>query len=373
MSAALTNLLAFIVAISVLVAVHEFGHYIVGRWAGMKVLRFSIGFGRPVWTHVAGRDRTEYCLSAIPLGGYVKFLDEREGPVDPADQGRAFNHRPIPSRIAVLLAGPFFNFLFAAIAYWVLFISGVPTVKPSVGEVAAGSYAAQAGLQFGDRILKVGERDAADWETALVSILDEMVSTGRVPLELESEDGWVRTAVLDVGDDASRLTEPGLLFEGLGFSPWQPPAVIGSIDESGAAAAGGIALGDRIVEIDGDPVRSFADLQRIVSARPDEMVAIVVLRGTETLGLELRLGSREQNGVRTGFLGVGISNEVQDYWYVRKHGPVAAVGEAIQRTWASTAFTVRMFARMFTGDVSIRTSADRSILPSLPVTRRPGG
>ncbi len=354
MIAALTNLLAFVVAISVLVAVHEFGHYIVGRWRGMKVLRFSIGFGRPVWTRVAGKDRTEYCISAIPLGGYVKFLDEREGPIDPVDQGRAFNHRPIPSRIAVLLAGPLFNFLFAVIAYWALFISGVPTVKPAVGQVDPGSYAAQAGLQFGDQILKVGERQATDWETALVSILDEMVSTGSVPLELESDDGWIRTVVIEVGDDATRLTEPGLLFEGLGFKPWQPPAVIGSMDESGAAKAGGLREGDQIVEIAGEPINSFGDLQRVVSARPDDAVSITVLRGGEKRVLELVLGSREQDGERSGFLGVAISTDVQDYWYVRKHGPVAAIGEALHRTWASTAFTVRMFARMISGDVSVR-------------------
>ena len=354
MTAALTNLLAFIVSISVLVAVHEFGHYIIGRFCGMKVLRFSIGFGKPVWTRVAGADRTECCISAIPLGGYVKFLDEREGPVEPADQGRAFNHRPVSSRIAVLLAGPFFNFLFAAVAYWVLFVNGIPTVKPAVGQVDSGSYAAQAGLHYGDRILKVGEREAADWETVLVSILDEMVSTGRVPLELEGEDGWVRTAVIEVGDDAARLTEPGMLFKGLGFWPWQPPAVVGSLDESGAARAGGIREGDKIVEIDGEKVASFGDLQRIVSARPDQPVSITVLRGTETKVIELVLGSREQDGVRSGFLGIGVSTDVQDYWYVRKHGPITAIGEALQRTWGSTAFTVRMFGRMITGDVSIR-------------------
>ncbi|GMR17563.1 MAG: sigma E protease regulator RseP [Gammaproteobacteria bacterium] len=354
MIAALTNLLAFVVAISVLVAVHEFGHYIVGRWRGMKVLRFSIGFGRPVWTRVAGKDRTEYCLSAIPLGGYVKFLDGREGPVAAADQGRAFDHRPIPSRIAVLLAGPLFNFLFAVIAYWALFVNGVPTVRPAVGVVQEGSYAAQAGLQFGDRILKVGERPATDWETALVSILDEMVGSGKVPLQLEGEDGWVRTTVIDVGDDAARLTEPGLLFEGLGFTPWQPPAVIGSLDPSGAAQAGGLQEGDRIVGIDGEPVNSFADLQRSVSARPDQQVSINVLRAGTPQTFELQLGGRDRDGVRSGFLGVGVSTAVRDYWYVRQYGPVAAVGEALQRTWTSTAFTVRMFGRMITGDVSIR-------------------
>ena len=350
----LTNLLAFIVAISVLVAVHEFGHYIVGRWCGMKVLRFSIGFGKPVLTHVGGADRTEYCISAIPLGGYVKFLDEREGPIDEADQGRAFTHRPIPARIAVLLAGPLFNFLFALLAYWVLFINGVPTIKPMVGPVTAGSYAEDAGLQYGDRILKVGEREAVDWETALVTILDEMVSTGRVPVELESEDGWVRTTVIDVGDDATRLTEPGLLFDGLGFRPWQPPAVIGSVDETGAAFAGGIIEGDRITSIAGEPVASFVDLQRIVSARPDEAVAIVLQRGGAEVELNLTLGSRENDGVRSGFLGVGITNGGSDYWYLRQFGPVNAIGESLQRTWSATAFTVRMFGRMITGDVSIR-------------------
>jgi regulator of sigma E protease len=130
----LSNVLAFIVAISILVAVHEFGHYIVGRWAGMKVLRFSIGFGKPILSWVRGEDRTEYCVSAIPLGGYVRFLDSREGEVAPEDTGRAFDQRPIPARIAVLLAGPAFNFLFAILAYWVVFVGGVPTVLPAIGD-----------------------------------------------------------------------------------------------------------------------------------------------------------------------------------------------------------------------------------------------
>ncbi|MGB5738490.1 MAG: RIP metalloprotease RseP, partial [Woeseia sp.] len=206
---ALTSLAAFIVAISVLVAIHEFGHYLVGRLCGMKVLRYSIGFGKPLLTKVAGADKTEYCISAIPLGGYVKFLDGREGPVGDADQGRAFNQRPIFQRILVLLAGPAFNFLFAVLAYWALFINGVPTVRPAVGVVESGSYAADAGLQYGDRIKTVGDRQASDWEAVLVTMLDDLVSDGAVELGLEGEDGWERTVMLDVGDDRARLTEPG--------------------------------------------------------------------------------------------------------------------------------------------------------------------
>ncbi|MEX2124147.1 MAG: RIP metalloprotease RseP [Woeseia sp.] len=354
MSAVLINLLSFMVAISVLVAVHEFGHYLVGRLCGMKVLRFSIGFGKPIWTWIGGRDRTEYCVSAIPLGGYVKFLDEREGPVQPADQGRAFNHRPVPARIAVLLAGPVFNFLFAVLAYWVLFINGVPTVRPAVGEVTPGSYADVAGLEYGDRIIAVGEREASDWETALVAMLGEMVDNGKVTLELEGEDGWQRSAVLDVGNDRARLTVPGVLFEGLGFVPWQPPAVVGRVEEQGAASAAGILEGDRITGIAGNPIVNFSDLQDVVAARPGEAVSVRLIRDGEERLLDLRLGSREVDGEVVGFMGVGIAPTAGDHWYVRKFGPVSAIGESVERTWNSTGFTVRMLARMVTGDVSIK-------------------
>ena len=206
----MTSILSFVVAISVLVAIHEFGHYIVGRWSGMKVLRFSIGFGKPIWSRRGGKDDTEYCIASIPLGGYVKYLDSREGQVDSEDQGRAFNHRPIPQRIAVLLAGPLFNFLFAILAYWVLFMPGVMVLKPAVGEVTDGSYADQAGLRYGDKIVAVGGDTVSDWEQALVAILDSMVSTGRVPLALEDANGGHRREIIEVGEDRTRLTEPGL-------------------------------------------------------------------------------------------------------------------------------------------------------------------
>jgi len=350
----LTNILAFVVAISVLVAVHEFGHYIVGRWCGMKVLRFSIGFGKPIWTRIAGADKTEYCLSAIPLGGYVRFLDEREGPVEAEDIGRAFTHRPVVLRIAVLLAGPLFNFLFAILAYWVLFVNGVPTMKPAVGEVLENSYAAEAGLQYGDRILQVGQRDAVDWETALVAMLDTMLTDGRIELRLESDDGRTRTAIIDVRDDATKLTEPGILFEGLGFFPWQPPATVGSISDDGAAAAAGILAGDRITSIDGERVSSFSDLQRIVAERPDQFVYVTVIRGGESFILPVTLGHIDNDGVRSGLLGVGLNRAEGDFWYMRQYGVFAAVGQSLKQTWSSTAFTFSMFARMLTGEVSIK-------------------
>ena len=354
MGNALISLLAFVVAISVLVAIHEFGHYIVGRWLGMKVLRFSIGFGKPIIMWVRGKDQTEYCVSAIPLGGYVRFLDGREGPVEQKDEGRAFDHRPIPSRIAVLLAGPAFNFLFALIAYWVIFVGGVPTLLPAVGDVEPGSYAARAGLQLGDRIIAVGDTETPDWETTLVAMLDQMVAEGAVPLTLENEDGRQRKATILVGDDASRLTEPGLLFEGLGFFPWRPEAVIAAISEGGAASRVDLEAGDRITSVDGQAVRTSADLIAEVSARPDQSVMLEYYRDDLFRSVQIVIGSEDVDGQQIGRIGVSISNDFGDFAYLRKYGPLDSVTRSAEKTWATMAFTVRMLGRMVTGDVSIK-------------------
>ncbi|MDJ0757751.1 MAG: RIP metalloprotease RseP [Woeseiaceae bacterium] len=353
----LSSILAFVVAISVLVAVHEYGHYIVGKWSGMKVLRFSIGFGKPLYKKVAGPDQTEYCISAIPLGGYVRFLDSREAAVDPSDDGRAFDQRPIPLRIATLLAGPFFNFAFAIVAYWALFIYGVPTVVPAVGEVEPESYAAEAGLLPGDRIIAVGDRETADWEATLLAMLDRMVATGSIPLTLEDDDGFRRQTAINVGDDASRLTEPGLLFDGLGFRPWgvsDIPAIIGELTEDSPAGNAGLVSGDRITRIDGVTIDNFSDLVEAVSTRADRSVEVVYERGGETFDTVVNIASMERDGQTVGRLGVAAGVGGTDYVYLKQFGPLDSVGRAIQRTWDSTLFTVRMLARMVTGDVSVK-------------------
>jgi regulator of sigma E protease len=354
MGDALTSLLAFIVAISVLVAVHEYGHYIVGRWCGMKVLRFSIGFGKPIWSWVRGEDRTEYCISAIPLGGYVRFLDGREGPVEPEDEGRAFNHRPIPARIAVLSAGPLFNFMFAIVAYWALFLSGIPTLQPAVGNVAPDSHASRAGLEFGDKIVAVGDVSTADWESTMVNIFDQMVANGRIPLTLETENGRQRRETITVGEDASRLTEPNMLFEGLGFEPWQPPAVIGELIADGAAAGAGLSAGDRITYVDGEQIRNYGDLVAVVTTRAGKAVAVEYERGGQNHAVDLVIGEQVVDGQTRGLLGVRASSDISQYYYLRKFGPIESINQAAQRTWTSTMFTLRMLGRMVTGDVSIK-------------------
>ena len=354
MGDALTSLLAFIVAISLLVAIHEFGHYIVGRWVGMKILRFSIGFGKPIWSWVRGADKTEYCIASIPMGGYVRFLDGREGPVEPEDEGRAFDHRPIGARILVLLAGPLFNFLFAIVAYWALFVTGIPTTQPAVGAVSPDSYAERAGLEFGDKIVAVGGVATGDWETALVNLFDRMVAEGEVPLLLEDTSGRQRRANIVVGDAAARLTEPNMLFEGLGFAPWQPPVIISELSPGGAAERSGLRVDDRITAVDGQSVNNYSELINVVSARPGRQVSIEFMRDGGKGRVDAVLGEQTVDGEIRGLLGVRGSNDFGDYAYLRKFGAVESVGEAISRTWTSMGFTLRMLGRMVTGDVSIK-------------------
>ncbi|MEJ2275188.1 MAG: RIP metalloprotease RseP [Woeseiaceae bacterium] len=354
MGSAIINLLSFVVAISLLVAIHEFGHYIVGRWAGMKVLRFSIGFGKPIWSRRGGKDDTEYCIASIPLGGYVRFLDSREGPVAPEDQGRAFNHRPIAQRIAVLFAGPLFNFLFAILAYWVLFMPGVMVLKPAIGAVEPDSYADRAGLEFGDKITAVDGQEVNDWETALVAILDTMVATGSVPLSIEDQRGSQRRATIEVGSDATRLTEPGVLFDGLGFEIWQPPAVIGGLTAGKAAERAGLAPGDRITAIDDEPVQSWNDLLAIVQSRPGEAVDVDYVRNGTAASVDLVLGEDGTGDDRRGVIGIDLANTWEDFYFLRTYSPVESLSAAVDKTWTSTLFTVRMLGRMVTGDVSIK-------------------
>ncbi len=350
----LSNLAAFVVLISILVAVHEYGHYIVGRWTGMKVLRFSIGFGKPILTHIGGKDGTEYCVSAIPLGGYVKFLDSREGDIEPEDVGRAFDHRPIPARIAVLLAGPAFNFIFAIAAYWLLFAGGVVVSQPAVGDVVQDSHAARAGLLFGDKIIAVGDSRTNEWEETLVAILGEMVDDGKIPMTLQTAAGEERRTVIDVGSDKTRLTEPGQLFDGLGFVPWQPPAIIGDLPDDGAAHAAGLAIGDRIAAIDGVKINNFNELRAVVEPRPGKEVTVEFVRDGVSRSLNLVLGEHEVDGEKLGLLGIALSEATGDYYVRRAYTPLQSLGAAADKTWSSTVFTVQMLGRMVTGDVSIK-------------------
>jgi regulator of sigma E protease len=358
LSGILTSALAFIVAIAVLVAVHEFGHFWVARRLGIKVLRFSIGFGRPLWSKT-GADGTEYWVSAIPLGGYVKMLDEREGNVPPEDLPRTFNHQSPSRRIAVLFAGPAFNFLFAIAAYWIMFVVGVPAMKPLVGAIEPGSPAAEAGLRAGDQIVAIGNSPTATMMDAQLGLLRAMVPGGRALLELEDADGRRRSAQLAFEGDTHALTEPGAMFPGLGISMWRPqiPAVIGQVLPEGTAAAAGLEEGDRIRSTDGRAIRDWDEWVAYIRERPGETVEVVIERDGGTRTIALPVGVAESDTGPVGRIGAAprVTPELWDPARTeQRFGPLGAVGRAVTETWRMSALTVTMMGRMILGQVSVK-------------------
>jgi regulator of sigma E protease len=323
----------------------------------VKVLRYSIGFGRVLWSRRSGPDQTEYCVSAIPLGGYVKLLDERDCAVTFAERGRAFNRQPAAARIAILFAGPAFNLLFAILAYTVMFIGGVPGMKPVVGPVEAGSLAATAGLREGDMIVAVGERRVFTWEGATVAMLDGMLADGTIRLAVDDGSGTERPVALRTAGRESELTEPGQLFARLGLQPWspEPDPVIGELTPGGAAEAAGLQPGDRILLADGKPVNTWSDWVRIVRARPGERLDVTVRRGETELRLAVEVASEQTADGRIGRIGAAVrlpEGLLESMQAEERYGPAEALVRATAKTWEMSALTLRMIWRMVVGDVS---------------------
>jgi regulator of sigma E protease len=355
------HLLAFLFAVGLLVTVHEYGHYWVARRLGFKVLRFSVGFGKALWMRKGGADATEYVLAAIPLGGYVKLLDEREGPVDPAEAHRAFNRRPHWQRILVLLAGPAFNIVFAILLLWILFWStGVTEVRAVVGDVLADSPAARAGLAKGDEVLAFNGEPVADQRDVVIGLLEQMTAEGRAELALQSASGEKRTAVLSVPDpvERRRLTEPENLLRGLGFRFWSPPipAVIGLVEPGGPAAQAGLVAGDLVTAVNGTTVADFDDLRKHIESHAGESVLFGIRRAGQTMGLRIDVAVAEDSGRRFGRVGIGaqgVSLPESMQRHVR-FGPGESLAMGASEAWRMTALQATVFWRMLQGHVSLK-------------------
>ncbi len=351
---------AFLAAIGILVAVHEFGHYWVAKKLGFKVLRFSIGFGKPLLTRV-GRDddRTEYCVAAIPLGGYVKLLDEREGEVDPKELHRSFTRRPVTHRIAVLLAGPAMNLIFAALLYAVLAMIGVDVIRPVVGQVRLDSPAAVAGLRRGDEIVRVGERPVDDIEALQIDLIRQFSDDGVVPLRIK-RDGAERELTLRVMNDRRALTEPGRLLPGLGFdlAMWTAVTSIQAAPAEGAGARAGLRAGDKVLAVDGQPVANMVDFVSMVSGSPGREISIEVERSGARLRIVAAVPSVLEQGRPIGRLGVTLQEGPRSWppglRETRHSGPLEAVVGGVEKTWEMSALTVQMLWRIVTGQVSAK-------------------
>jgi regulator of sigma E protease len=352
---------AYVLVIGILVTVHEFGHFWVARRLGFKVLRFSVGFGRPLWTRV-GRDGVEYVLSMIPLGGYVRLLDERDGPVAEIDRTRSFGGRPVWARIAVLVAGAGANFVFAVLVFWGLFLHGVPGIRALVAEVRLDSVAASAGLRVDDEITAVAGRPVAGVDDASIELLSALVGGSSVTLDVRRAGGPAHLS-LTVPDDRRRaLTEPGALEAGLGFGFVQPkrPVVVGALVSQGPAALAGLLPGDTIETIDGRPVADFSDFRATIGARPGGHAELTVRRGATRFAVDVPVRAETEASSPGHSVGrIGIVPGGAAVWppgaeIRERYGVGRALIAGVHRTWQSSAVTLQFLLRMVTGDVSLK-------------------
>jgi regulator of sigma E protease len=355
MSFAIT-VLSFVVTVGILVVIHELGHYAVARLMNVKILRFSVGFGRTLWSRRFGPDRTEWAISAVPLGGYVKMVDEREGDVAREDRPRAFNRQPVWSRILIVLAGPVANFLLAWLLYWGLFIAGLPGMKPVLGDPPANSPAALAGIANGDTLRALGDEPVYTWTDARWLLLKEAVKRESVTMELETARGARVTRRLEMGSISKDDLDRDFLGK-LGLRPYRPnvPAELGRVLPGFAGERAGLQQGDRVVAVDGKPVATWFDFTAIVSANPGRSMAFEVERQGRRFAVRAT-PDPSPDDARRGRLGVEagaqLKGEYERMTTTVRYGPIESIGRAAHKVYDLSVFSIKMLGRMITGDVS---------------------
>ena len=352
----MTTLLAFLFTLAVLIVFHEFGHYLVARLAGVKVLRFSVGFG-----HVLGqrtdRHGTQWALSAIPLGGYVKMLDEREGEVPPGQLDQAFNRKGVGARSAIVVAGPLANFLLAILLFWGLFMSGIPVAKPVLGEPPAGTPAARAGLVAGETVTRVNGEAAQSWQDLHWLTLKSVLRGAGVTLETIDAQGHLATRHV-MPDQHDEALEKNPL-QSLGLRQYLPPLspVLGDIMPGSPAEQAGLLPGDRVLTVDGQDVAHWDDLVAMVRGAPGRQLDLLLQRNTTTLHISVVPEAVQEASERIGRMGAAprIDPEIlAPYLDEVRYGPWPALQRAAARTWELSAFSLEMLGRMVMGEASLK-------------------
>ncbi|MFA7504664.1 MAG: RIP metalloprotease RseP [Burkholderiaceae bacterium] len=351
----LQTLLAFLAALTVLIFIHELGHYLVARWCGVRVLRFSIGFGRPLLTWRLGADREEWVVSAIPLGGYVKMLDEREEraePIPAEELPRAFTRQSLPRRAAIVVAGPLANFLLAIALYALLGWVGVEEPVPVVDAPPTQTAAAQAGLAPGDRILRIDGTDIRSWNDVRLRLLEPVIDRREATIQVR-RDGGEATLMLDASTLAPGAAEKDFMSElGIRLAPGEVD--IGAIMAGGAAEAAGLLAGDTLVAVDGHPIGRARDLIERVQASADRQMQFEILRNGQPLFLAVRPAAvvDDASGATVGRIGAQLRDRIAMEKVV--HGPLESLGIGVRQTWDMSIFSLRMLGKMITGDLSVR-------------------
>jgi len=353
----LHSLFYFIVVIGLLVAIHEFGHFWVARKTGVKVLRFSIGFGKVIWKYQKDSSTTEYVLSAIPLGGYVKMVDEREGDVAPEDLPYAFSRKPLWARSAIVAAGPIFNLVLAVLLYWLVFMIGETGRRPVIGAVEPTTLAAQAGFVEGEEIISVNGIQTSTWRETMETLFASAVDAEEgLPIQVKSQDGILLTHTLVIPLAISQ--EPKLLFKELGLKAWQPtiPAVVGKVIANSVAEQAGLQTGDLILSADGSEVKDWLEWVAYVQVHPGQPMSVLVERNGLVVALTLTPESAIENEKIIGKIGVGVQvpeglldSLMVDY----SLSPGDALAAAVKRTWYYSGATLKMMGYMFVGKASV--------------------
>ncbi|MCS0316621.1 sigma E protease regulator RseP [Vibrio diabolicus] len=357
MTGILWNLISFIVALGILVAVHEFGHFWVARRCGVKVEKFSIGFGKSIWSKV-GKDGTEYSISMVPLGGYVKMVDSRVDEVPEHEKHLAFDKKPLWKRTSIVAAGPIFNFLFAIFAYWLVFLIGIPAVKPVIGEVTPNSIVAEAGIESGMELKSISGIKTPDWESVnmgLISHIGDDLMT--VTLTSANEVGSEVTKTLDLREwEFDPETQSAM--QSLGFAPYTPEVyrVIEQVSQGGAAEKAGVLPGDEIVAIGEQRVTEWKQVVEAVRSNPDTPIELTVLRQGYEQTLTLTPGSRElANKEVVGFAGIApkVAEWPESYRFDLQFGVFESVGKAVDKTGQVIGLTISMLKKLIVGDVGL--------------------
>ncbi|MEB2736076.1 sigma E protease regulator RseP [Citrobacter freundii] len=351
----LWNLAAFIVALGVLITVHEFGHFWVARRCGVRVERFSIGFGKALWRRT-DKLGTEYVIALIPLGGYVKMLDERAEPVAPELRHYAFNNKTVGQRAAIIAAGPIANFLFAIFAYWLVFIIGVPGVRPVVGEITPNSIAAQAQIRPGTELKAVDGIETPDWDAVRLQLVAKIGDEHTTLSVAQFGSNQRQDKTLDLRQWAFEPDKEDPV-SSLGIRPRGPQIepVLSEVQVNSAASKAGLQAGDRIVKVNSQPLTQWMTFVTLVRDNPDKPLALDIERQGSSLSLTLTPDSKQVNGKAEGFAGVvpKVIPLPDEYKTVRQYGPFSAILEASDKTWQLMKLTVSMLGKLITGDVKL--------------------
>ncbi len=349
----LTTIAAFLLTLGVLIVIHELGHYWVARWSGVKVLRFSIGFGKPLGRWVRGPDRTEWVVSALPLGGYVRMLDERDpdcAPIAPADLPRAFNRQGVGKRILIVLAGPVANLLLAIAVYWLLNVVGVFEPRAIIGAPPAATAAARAGFEAGDTIVRIEGDDVRSWNELRWVLLQQIVDKVPATVEVEGRDRARRTLTLDFGTLSADDLESDVIGR-LGLVPYSGAPRIGRVQEGSAAARAGLQTGDTVLEAQGKSVSSARDLIERIRGAADKPLALIVERDGRAIDVSVTPARvTEADGRVIGRIGAELSDRPE--MVKVQYGPVESVGLATRKTVDTAVFSLRMLGKMITGEAS---------------------